>query len=350
MQKACSFVVTCVLVFSGCTEKESGVVGNVVVVPSVLDFGRVRMADSPLSLSFEIENTGEEPIKILDITSGCGCTAIDIPKEPILPKEKKSLAVKVNLYGRSGDFTNMVRIETAGHGNLFIDIRGTIVTDIWFSGQSVRCTAESGKTETKTTFSLFTQDYPDVQFDWSDLPPDMEIQEISRSISDGICEIRFALSVSIGDKYALSHRLTVVPKEQSIAPLILPIYCYRNETDQQRAAFLTKQINLGIVIRSETKVIQLYGNPDVIQVIEAIIFEDVHPGIVTEILQRDSETNDVLKVALKFSDIFPSGFFEGKICLKTLDGQKFAIPINGEIGESAVVQSNTGSAVPSALH
>jgi hypothetical protein len=334
VRKVCSFIFACILVLSGCTS--SGDISdtcNVVVTPPVLDFGRVRVEDSPLSLSFDIENTGEEPLKIVDISSGCGCTVIDIPQEPILSKEKKSLAVKVNLYGRSGEFTNTVFIKTADHGTLFIDIRGTIVTDIWFSGQSVRLTAEPGKSEAKTIFSLFTQDYPDIQFDWSSLPPEIEIQEISRSVSEGICNIQFALSIFIGDNNAQSHQLIIIPQETSIAPLILPIYCYRSETGQQRAAFSTTQVSLGAVDRNETKVFRIYGNPDVIHVIKEIAWKNVPSGITAEILRHDSNVNDVLEVALNFSEDFPSGFFGGEIHLKTLGGQEFALPINGEVCE-----------------
>ena|GEM_PF-2535338 len=352
MQKTCSFIFVSVLIISGCTgEKISDIhnvsdIRNVIVTPSTLNFGQVRVVDSPLSLSFDIENTSDKPLSILDITSGCGCTVIDIPQEPILPKERKSFAVKVDLYGRSGEFLNIVRIETASHDSLFVDIRGTIVTDIWFSGQSIRCTAEPGQSEAKTVFSLFTQDYPDVQFDWSDLPPEIEIQEISRSVSDGICNIQFALSVSVRDKNSLSHQLMIVPKEESIAPLIVPIYCYRNEKDQQRVAFSTKQISLGILPRNVRKVIRIYGNPDVIHAVCEIAWKDIPSGVTMEIIQHDSNVTDILEVALTFTDTFPSGFFEGKILLKTVAGQEFSLSINGEVSESEVVQNVSGNLCP----
>jgi hypothetical protein len=125
MRKKCNAILVCVLVLTGCVQRVEEI-PDVVVIPSVLDFGRVRVADSPLSLSFDIENTSNEPLKILDIISGCGCTVIDIPQEPIATNEKKSIAVKVNLYGRSGEFTNMVHIKTEGNDDLFVDINGTI--------------------------------------------------------------------------------------------------------------------------------------------------------------------------------------------------------------------------------
>lgn len=335
MRKTSSFILICVLVFFGCTGKKTSDVCDVIITPPVLDFGRARIEDSPISFSFALENASKEPLKIVDISSGCGCTGIDTPQEPILPNEKKSFEVKVDLRGRSGEFTNTVFIKTAEHGNFFIDIRGTIVTDIWFSGQSIRLTAEPGKSEAKTTFSLFTQDYPNVQFDWSDVPSPsgVEIQEISRSVSDGICNIQFALSVSIGDTNALSHRLVIVPKETGITPLVLPIYCYRNETDQRNAAFSTKQISLGVIARNEARIIKIYGNPDVIHGVKEIAWSNVPSGIITEILPRNSDTGGVLEVSLEFTDAFPKGFFGGEIRLNTLGGQEFAIPVNGEVSE-----------------
>ena len=115
MQKTSRFLLICVLVFSGCTgEKISGVC-DVIISPSVLDFGKARVEDSPISLSFSLENIGKEPLEIVDISSGCGCTGVNAPQESILPNEKKSFEVKVDLRGRSGEFTNKVLIITANH-------------------------------------------------------------------------------------------------------------------------------------------------------------------------------------------------------------------------------------------
>ena len=47
MQKACSFVLACVFVLSGCTGGKNGDVRGIIVTPSVLDFGRVRVGDIP---------------------------------------------------------------------------------------------------------------------------------------------------------------------------------------------------------------------------------------------------------------------------------------------------------------
>jgi hypothetical protein len=40
------------------------------------------------------ENNDSKPLLIREITSGCGCTVVDIPKEPILSGQKTTASVK----------------------------------------------------------------------------------------------------------------------------------------------------------------------------------------------------------------------------------------------------------------
>ncbi|MDR3234986.1 MAG: hypothetical protein LBT46_15215 [Planctomycetaceae bacterium] len=54
--------------------------------------------------------------------------------------------VKVDIHGRKGDFTNKLFIELQVCPNIYTDVTGKIVNDVWFSGQSIRQTARPEST------------------------------------------------------------------------------------------------------------------------------------------------------------------------------------------------------------
>lgn len=54
---------------------------------TVHDFGDVSVTDGPLSCSFVLTNTGQEPISIFDVVSSCGCTDVNYTRELIKPGE-----------------------------------------------------------------------------------------------------------------------------------------------------------------------------------------------------------------------------------------------------------------------
>ena len=69
---------------TGCLKRSSPDPPHLIsITPNVLDFGKVRPTESPVKLTFDICNHGRESVVIADISSGCGCTIVDIPKEPI---------------------------------------------------------------------------------------------------------------------------------------------------------------------------------------------------------------------------------------------------------------------------
>lgn len=56
------------------------------------DFGKVKKGESVQHV-YEITNTGENPLVISAVQPGCGCTAPDYTKEPILPGKKGSITL-----------------------------------------------------------------------------------------------------------------------------------------------------------------------------------------------------------------------------------------------------------------
>lgn len=60
--------------------------------------------------SFRFTNTGDAPLIITGIRSGCGCTVGDYPKDPLKPGEEGKIKVVFNSSGRKGFQSQSVSI------------------------------------------------------------------------------------------------------------------------------------------------------------------------------------------------------------------------------------------------
>ena len=56
------------------------------------DFGNIKKGDK-VSHVYEITNTGKNPLVISEVKPGCGCTAPEFTKEPILPGQKGKITL-----------------------------------------------------------------------------------------------------------------------------------------------------------------------------------------------------------------------------------------------------------------
>lgn len=73
------------------------------------DFGKIKKGDK-VEHVYEITNTGNNPLVISEVKPGCGCTAPDFTKEPIMPGKKG----KITLHFDSSNFD--------GNVNKFADV------------------------------------------------------------------------------------------------------------------------------------------------------------------------------------------------------------------------------------
>ena len=65
------------------------------------DFGKL-MAGEKVTYSFKFKNTGKTMLIISTVTTSCGCTISDYPREPIKPGEGGSVDVSFDSEGRHG--------------------------------------------------------------------------------------------------------------------------------------------------------------------------------------------------------------------------------------------------------
>lgn len=71
---------------------------------SSFDFGKIKKGDK-VEHVYEVTNTGKNPLVISEVKPGCGCTAPDFTKEPILPGKKG----KITLHFDSSSFDGNVQ-------------------------------------------------------------------------------------------------------------------------------------------------------------------------------------------------------------------------------------------------
>jgi len=98
------------LAFFGCSKSEkkseekqadSKMPVFTLVDSSSYDFGTINEG-AVVEHDFKFRNDGEYPLILNNITSSCGCTTPEWPKEPIGPKQTSSIKVRFDSKNKSG--------------------------------------------------------------------------------------------------------------------------------------------------------------------------------------------------------------------------------------------------------
>ncbi len=76
------------------------------------DFGTIKEANGPVKHTFELTNTGDKPLIILDAVASCGCTRPSFSAKPIKPGKKGKVEVTFSPIGRVGTFRKTVKVKT----------------------------------------------------------------------------------------------------------------------------------------------------------------------------------------------------------------------------------------------
>ncbi len=76
---------------------------------TVHDFGKIIKGER-VAYSFRFTNSGNSPLVISAVRSGCGCTVGDYPKDPVKPGNEGKIAVVFNSAGRNGFQSESVRV------------------------------------------------------------------------------------------------------------------------------------------------------------------------------------------------------------------------------------------------
>ena len=96
---------------------------------TTIDYGTVK-ANSDGNRVFTFTNTGNKPLILSNVQPGCGCTASEYTKEPILPGKKGEIKVHYNT-ATVAPFKKTIDVfsNDPANGRIVLYIQGTVVAN-----------------------------------------------------------------------------------------------------------------------------------------------------------------------------------------------------------------------------
>jgi len=86
---------------------------TVALSESNFEFGKIKKGDHK-EHTYEITNTGTNPLIISQVKPGCGCTVPDYTKDPIMPGQKGKITLKFD----SSNFDGLVNKQAEVYANV----------------------------------------------------------------------------------------------------------------------------------------------------------------------------------------------------------------------------------------
>ena len=86
----------------------------------VHDFGDILIADGPVSCTYTVTNIGNKPLVIYNVSSSCGCTAVDWTRQPLKPGEKGTIKATFNNEDGPYPFDKTLTVYISGVKKPFI--------------------------------------------------------------------------------------------------------------------------------------------------------------------------------------------------------------------------------------
>lgn len=84
--------------------------GKVEFEPMQIDAGEVPYG-VPVERAYTVKNISDEDLIILNVKSGCHCTVVDWPKEPLQPGQSGSIKITYDAL-KEGQFYKIVSVNT----------------------------------------------------------------------------------------------------------------------------------------------------------------------------------------------------------------------------------------------
>lgn len=96
---------------------------------NTIDYGTVSKESDSGIRSFEFKNTGDAPLKIINVQSTCGCTVPSKPTEDIMPGKTGKIDVKYNM--NPGPIRKTITVESNAvnveGGKIALKIKGEVI-------------------------------------------------------------------------------------------------------------------------------------------------------------------------------------------------------------------------------
>jgi len=75
------------------------------------DFGDISDKHDPVVHEFEFTNISDEPVAVLSVSTGCGCTRPSYPTEPIKPGKTAKIKITFLPAGQSGQINKDIKVR-----------------------------------------------------------------------------------------------------------------------------------------------------------------------------------------------------------------------------------------------
>lgn len=78
------------------------------------DFGTIRSDHAPVVHEYEFTNVSDQPVAVLSVSTGCGCTRPTYPTEPIKPGKKGKIKITFLPEGQSKGILKDIKVRYRG--------------------------------------------------------------------------------------------------------------------------------------------------------------------------------------------------------------------------------------------
>lgn len=97
----------------------------------VYEFGEIAN-DQPVKHTFILDNSGTNPVRILNVRAGCGCATTEISTNPVPAGQSASLTATLTLAGRKGVQRKTLFVETDNSSTprVRLEFKGVTTADI----------------------------------------------------------------------------------------------------------------------------------------------------------------------------------------------------------------------------
>ncbi|MCY4418679.1 MAG: DUF1573 domain-containing protein [Cytophagales bacterium] len=93
---------------------------------TVFDFGTIQTGDI-IKHDFPFKNTGNEALILFKISTTCGCTAPEWPRDPIPPGETGEISIRFDSKGKIGSQNKIVTVlSNALNESVILSLRGVV--------------------------------------------------------------------------------------------------------------------------------------------------------------------------------------------------------------------------------
>lgn len=131
--------------------------------------------EKKLTGEFKFKNTGDAPVTITEVHSGCGCTTPERPKEPIAPGASGVIPVTYAGGERQGKQTQHIQVKTSDGADISLRLVAELPTRVTFAPRMLLFNKD--EREAKTATLTYGSDTPVTVVSVASKAPGFELAE-----------------------------------------------------------------------------------------------------------------------------------------------------------------------------